>query len=449
MQFCKHFILTSITIFWAFGYSPANADISDSSNDTNPIIANITTDKIYLQANKKQKAYIKIELNSPAIKTSERLPVNLGIVIDRSIFERENSNALIQKCFIDIISQLNNNDTISIITYSDKVNTILPAEKVNDQQKISDIIKAITPGNGSMLFAAISKAAFEVRKFNNSNNVSRILLISSSQITIGPDSPKTMNDLGESLLKENITVTAIGTGYSYNEQALAKLAIESGGHYYYAESRDELPGFIAEDISNALSISAQNININIKIPDKVRTIKPLVRNNLPDNKTINIFIKELYAEKPNSICLEVDLSPGKNTELAEIAQIKITYMNIRSNQINNIEHAAKVIFTDNEQIIKNNSNLDIMSYVSINMILDKYITILNLRENGSISKAVTTARQANSQMAEYVSLYKSNKLTKLAKELIEMPNILQKNSLYLNYGRKKIYSLIYSSDYNN
>ena len=431
------FVIIMFTAFSTFGNI-------DNISKENSLKVNVATSNYYLKSAQNQKAYIAIELTAPPIDNSQkRLPLNLALALDQSLLVSNSNREIIISAILNTITQLQKNDTLSIISYCNTVQTVFPAGRVADYKFLTKSVRNIETGSGSSLFSAISKAAFEVRKFTSQNAVNRIIIVSSGEITMGPDSPEEMQDIGLALAKENITVTSIGVGYSFSEKALYTLSQSSRGNYYYAETIEQLPQALSKDISKALTVTAMDININIKTSDHLRSVKTLSKS--LSNNDSEIFIKELYSNIPFTIAIEAEVTPGQSTKIIDMCNIEINYNNILNNQSERILKQQKAIYTNNELIIENNINKKVMSLVSELFIINKYKSILKLRDSRNISMAVLAAQEANSSLSKYCNLYQAKKLDQLAEKLSKIPDILQEDRLYFNGGRKNLSSIIYAA----
>ncbi len=412
--------------------------------DRNSVKVNIAAGNYYLKSAQRQKAYIQIELTAPElVPPSSRQPLNLAIVVDRSTLNTKESPDSVIDSVLNIVNQLEKNDTLSILTYGNSVNTIFPAARITDYQTVKNIIRSITPDNGSILFAAVSKAAYEVQKFNKPDVVSRIIIISKNAITIGPDTPEILGDLGISLLKDNITVSTIGIGNRFNDLGLAKLSINSNGHFYYIENNSQLPEILSKDISNALTVTAKNINISVAFSESVRSARSLKHAGEMKGNTTNFTIKELYANQPYSILMELDVAAGQSTKVIELATIETLSNNILTNKFEKNTKTIKAIYTTNDSIINNNINNKVMATVSKHLAFSKYTNALELREKGNIAQAVVLSREAN-LLFEDSHYEHQDKTIDLINNLSKMPEIFQNNNLYYNGGRKLLLSIIYS-----
>ena len=109
------------------------------------------------------------------------------------------------------------------------------------------------------MFSGVSKGASEVRKFLDSNRVSRVILLSDGLANLGPSTPSELGQLGHSLSKEGISVTTIGLGLGYNEDLMTQLAGMSDGNHAFVQNYSDLTKIFAAEFNTALTVVANQL----------------------------------------------------------------------------------------------------------------------------------------------------------------------------------------------
>ena len=102
------------------------------------------------------------------------------------------------------VERLKETDTVSIVTFDEVAETVLPATSAKEKQKIRDAIKALKPKGEKALMAGLARGAEEVRKASEGQAKRLMLLSSPAPATIGPGAPEDLRKFSESLRKEGI-----------------------------------------------------------------------------------------------------------------------------------------------------------------------------------------------------------------------------------------------------
>ncbi|MGJ8694136.1 MAG: YfbK domain-containing protein [Thalassotalea sp.] len=208
---------------------------------------------------------LHLGLQTKQITENERKPSNLVLVADVSGSMQGNNLAMLKNAFTTLVSQLNSDDTVSIVTYSDNATVLLPATRVNNKRKIVDAINSLYT-QGSTNAAAGIKLAYQqaeqmfVPGFNN-----RVILTSDGMANIGSTSPEAiLNTISKSKDKGVfLTTVGVGTG-NYNDHLLEQLANQGNGNYLYIGDHNDIQENFVDGLSKSLQTVAKDAKVQIK-----------------------------------------------------------------------------------------------------------------------------------------------------------------------------------------
>ncbi|MCP4121228.1 MAG: VWA domain-containing protein, partial [Bacteroidetes bacterium] len=201
---------------------------------------------------------------------------------------------------------LDENDILSIITYSDYVEVLVPATKVSDKRYLKRQIATIQAGGSTALFAGVSKGADEIEKFFDENKVNRVILLSDGLANVGPESPAALGKLGSSLRRIGISVTTIGLGLGYNEDLMVRLAQESDGNHAFVENSRDLARIFEFEFGDILSVVAQNVEIEINCAKGVKPIRVLGRDADVIGNKVYTSLNQIYSNQEKYFLLEIE-----------------------------------------------------------------------------------------------------------------------------------------------
>ena len=227
-------------------------------------------------ASQKQTAYVKVGLTGvPVTEARERAPVNVAIVLDRSGSMAGQKLEQAKEAAIQAIARLERNDIVSVVAYDDTIQVLMPATRARNKEEIFQAIRRLRPGNTTALFAGVSKGAAEIRKFLETNQVNRVVLLSDGLANVGPSSSAALASLGASLAKEGISVTTLGLGLDYNEDLMVALARASDGNHAFVENAVDLTRIFGFEFKDVLSAVARDVQITITCAPDVRPVRVL------------------------------------------------------------------------------------------------------------------------------------------------------------------------------
>ena len=195
-----------------------------------------------------------------------RAPVNIALAIDRSgSMEGQALDAVKQAC-AHVVDLLTPDDILSIVTFEEQVDILMPARRVTDPGLIKQHIARIQAGNTTNLFDGLYAAGAQASSAATGAMVSRVLLLTDGEPTAGLRDTASMVDQAAQLGARGIAVTALGFGPEYNEELLASLARQSGGNYHYIQRPDQIPDVFRGEIMDALGTVARDVRLRLELP---------------------------------------------------------------------------------------------------------------------------------------------------------------------------------------
>ena len=370
--------------------------------------------KSVLPAGQKHLTHLKVGLTGiPVNQDKPRTPVNLAIVLDRSGSMNGSKIDHARSAACLAVRSLAPTDIVSIITFEQGVEILVPATKASDQESICRKIREIRTAGGTALFAGVSKGAEEMRKFLSKESINRVILLSDGQANVGPNSPEALAELGSSLIKEGISVTTIGLGTGYNEDLMTKLAEKSDGRHAFVDQPDQLTSIFAEEINSVRSVVAQKIRIEIYCDPGVRPVRVLGREPIIAGQKVSLDLNQIYSQEEKYLILEVEVPDGTNGLTRDLARVEVTYDNLASKEPEKVNQTVAVKFSDNPVEVENSVNKPVLVSTVTQMASCNSGVAIQLRDKGKIEEARQTLLANGVYLSEQNQLLQSPELQKL------------------------------------
>ncbi|MDE6087625.1 MAG: von Willebrand factor type A domain-containing protein, partial [Oscillospiraceae bacterium] len=182
-----------------------------------------------------------IGLQADKIDLNERMPMNLVFLIDVSgSMYGEDRLGLVQKAVNMLAENLNENDTVSIVTYAGREAVLLEGTPGNEIVTITDAINNLEAGGSTAGGAGIVKAYEIAEKYFIPGGNNRILLATDGDLNVGLSSAEELKALVEEKRESggNLSVLGFGTG-NLKDDRLETLADYGNGNYSYIDSELE------------------------------------------------------------------------------------------------------------------------------------------------------------------------------------------------------------------
>ncbi len=195
-----------------------------------------------------------------------RLPLNLSLVIDRSgSMDGEPLEQAKRACAL-VVDMLKPTDVLSVITFEDGADVVMPARRMTNKALVKDYISRIHAGNTTNLYEGLVTACQQVASVKTETSLNRVLLLTDGEPTAGTkDFPSIIGQVGEQKAR-GITVSTLGYGPDFSDELLSGIARRSGGNYYYASRPQQLPGLFQREVESLLRITARNLRLRVYLP---------------------------------------------------------------------------------------------------------------------------------------------------------------------------------------
>lgn len=205
------------------------------------------------------------QITAPGDISGRRMPLNLSLIIDRSgSMEGEPLEYVKQACGY-VVDLLEPSDVLSIVTFADNVEVVMPARRVVNRALIKEHIQRIQVGNTTNLFDGIVAGAAQVASLRTDGYVNRLLVFTDGEPTTGVRDFQSIVGCVAEQKSRNIVTTALGFGPDYNEELLAGMARRSGGNYYYISRPDLIPEVFRKEMDTLLTLTAKNLRLKLML----------------------------------------------------------------------------------------------------------------------------------------------------------------------------------------
>ena len=343
-------LLFSFSSLWAVGQAQTN-EIIIQSELSSPVVL----------VNDQSPNYLKVSLKGFPVKATERPPLNLALVVDRSGSMSGDRIEKAREAAIMAVEVLGENDTLSIIAYDSGVDVIVPATKIkNKKEIIQKINKQLTPRGATALFAGLSKGIGEASKNLDPNKVNRIILLSDGQANVGPTSTKELSELAKIAAQKGIAVSTFGIGNDYNEDLMTAISNYSDGNHAYVANVQDLELIMEKEFKDSMSVAAQNFEIIIELKEGAKPIRLLGRDGeIRDNK-ITVNMNQVYANQEKHVLLELEPMAGSLDEEKLLANVDVRYTNAVTKQAQEYKMPVNISYTDSQEFVADSVQEDVL-----------------------------------------------------------------------------------------
>lgn len=288
-------------------------------------------------------------------KTAPAKDNNLVFLIDVSgSMASPDKLDLIKDSFSYLVQNLDENDRVSIVTYSGKEEVVLSGCEGSKKSQILSAVRSLKASGSTNGEAGIIKA-YQVAEENyiqGGNN--RIILASDGDLNVGISSPEEL----EKLISEKkdsgvyLSVLGFGTG-NYRDANMETLADKGNGIYYYIDGKSEAEKIFGDDLFSTLYTIAEDVKLQIEFnAEYVREYRLVgYENRLLNEEDFENDRKdagEVGAGHSVTVCYELILTDKALDASEEWLTLSVRYKNAgKTTSLLNEYKLGKEYFTEN------------------------------------------------------------------------------------------------------
>lgn len=369
-----------------------------------------------LLADRSHNTFLKIAIEGePLEQTAARSPINLAVVIDRSGSMAGDKIERAKEAAMMLVDRLGPNDILSVITYDDGVDVLVPATRVSDGEHIKAMISQLYVGGSTALFAGVSKGISEVRKFVDPRRVNRVILLSDGQANVGPSTPQELGRLGMSAGKEGISITTIGIGLGYNEDLMSQLALKSDGNHAFAANAADLSRLFDSELGDVLSVCAKGVVVQIDFQGGVRPLRALNRDVEIHGTSATFALNQVYAKQEKYVLFEVEVDPGKAGTERDVVMATAKFKNRDGSEASPVKVSQRLGFTTAAKDVDAKEDKAVAVAVTESIAVENNRVAIELRDQGKIEEAKQRLQQNSAYVDQQATRLASPKLKSIGK----------------------------------
>ncbi len=271
-------------------------------------INSVYSRQMLMLMNRPQLLYVLLNIaglpNSPT-RERKKQPLNIGLVLDTSTSMSGSRLNAVKETARKIIRSLNPEDVLSVTTFNDRAEVMIPAQRGQDLNLLESQISIITTGGGTEIGKGLQAGYQQMQAYLNSNFTHHLILITDGR-TYGDE--QVCLDIAASAAEKGISIHALGIGDKWNDEFLDHLASVTGGSCEFAQTTQAIDKFLTKKVRQIQDVFATNTTITYTLPDKVELryafrLNPatssipidtsLVLGNIPKKQSLSVLLEFL------------------------------------------------------------------------------------------------------------------------------------------------------------
>ena len=418
----------------------------DHMKQIKPFKLEVTPSSPYALASGNTHLFVQLKITGTSFnQTKQRNFLNLGIVLDRSGSMRGEKLQKAKEAVEFIVKNLTKTDIFSLTVYDHLVENLIASGVLTSQTLVISKIRNIRDRGRTNLYGGILEGVNQVEMGKNKEFRNIILLLTDGLANEGITDKLRIKSGVEEIYNEGIGISTFGVGEDFDEDLLVTIADSAGGTYYFIETADDIPKYIAQEFEGLLDTVAYNLEVHWKGIEGLKINRVL---GVPYESRFSNSTKlgDLQSEKEIILIFDV-IIPPKTLKDSKQKILDFTISWIPTNGLPKEEkfHSiCEIIYTEDEELLSQEldeiiENAHLLEAVFIHQ------EVIDFADQGQFSNAQKTMNHFQQKLQErIVKTGGSQILEKLQSTNARILSDMLNEESYSKLNRKKMTSTMYS-----
>ena len=403
-------------------------------------------------ANQENEVHLVTRIDAPELQSEERKPVAFTICLDRSgsmAMERKFDYAL-EAC-VGVVKNLRPDDLFSMVTFDSEVEVVLPLAKIEDKNRVCEIIKNLSTRGMTYLSGGWEKAKEQLKKAEP-GILKRMLLLTDGMANRGiTDHRELITLVGDGLRNDGIRTSCLGFGDHYQEDLLSDMATHSTGNFYDVDSKEKLPTVFAAELEGALRISIENLRVRIKPEEQCVSWDDFggMRKTALEDGRSELLVGDLVSEEVRSFALELKVRSADSGTINDLISMEFVYDLVleEGTEFKIEKRAVEISFVDNpNEVVLDDTILSIITTQRTSKIIREAIEKIDRGEELEAIEFLRGELKKLEELERPELIADSEMLIRSTIEKIEMGWRRSRGRKFAQYSSRS-YSKMSSSEY--
>ena len=209
-----------------------------------------------------QMLYLILELEVPADgRNTLAPPLNVCLVLDRSTSMKGEKMDVLKSTAIQVLRNLRPQDILSVVTFSDRAEVIIPAAYHQDRPRLEARIQMIQPSGATEIYQGLEAGVKELMRSIDAKRINHLILLTDGH-TYGDE--QLCLALASKVAEHGIGISTMGIGQEWNDIFLDVLATRTGGSSAFIADPQEIKRLLLEKFNALVQTYADDITLAAK-----------------------------------------------------------------------------------------------------------------------------------------------------------------------------------------
>jgi Ca-activated chloride channel family protein len=213
---------------------------------------------------------LRVAVQGKQVSKRERKKAHLVFLVDVSgSMSSSDKLPLAQRSLRILVDNLNEGDTVALVTYAGSTRVVLPPTGMDKKAEIYAAIDELSAGGSTAMGSGLELAYGIAVKQVAPDAETRVIVLSDGDANVGHTTHEQILKTIQGHVKEGVTLSTIGFGMgNYKDTMMEQLANKGNGNNYYIDSLSQAKRVFQEQLGGTLEVIAQDVKIQVDFNPK-------------------------------------------------------------------------------------------------------------------------------------------------------------------------------------
>lgn len=272
--------------------------------------------------------HLLIELQAPPAAATNRRPIDVTVVIDRSGSMSGGKLRSVLRAVAQLARLLTADDRLGIVTFDDEAQMVLPLG-THGVDEVNHVLAGIRSGGSTNLSGGWLCGYDEMVQKGRTDASKRIVVLTDGDANVGIVDPALLTGIVGGGRTREITTSVIGFGDGFNEELCAGLADAGGGEDYFCEGPDHAPTVFRKEFEGLASVVAQNIVVEIAPDPRTGSVELLSK--YPStcvDGAVRVDVGDAFGDEVRSVLAQINVAAIGEPGTVKVADVQIRWADV-------------------------------------------------------------------------------------------------------------------------
>jgi Ca-activated chloride channel family protein len=287
----------------------------------------VLTERPLLAAGGEQTVDVLIRITPPErpdpVNGNSRPPLNLSLVLDRSGSMEGEKIIRAREAALYCVDQLLPSDRLSVVTFDDQIEVLVPSQTVSNRAGIRELITGISTRGSTALHQAWVRGGIQVSEHLEPAAINRVLLVTDGLANVGETRTDTIVGQACGLAAKGVTTSTIGIGRDFNEDLLIPMGTAGGGNSWHVAEPRDMERIFRTEMEGLIAQIGHTVTLEL-MPGDGATVVDLL-NDFEKTSGVHFKLPNLIAGSPLEIVARLKVPARRSGERLRAIDVRLAW----------------------------------------------------------------------------------------------------------------------------